>query len=72
MSDFKYQIVQNLGVLSVSESGWSKELNLVSFNDQQPKYDIREWSPDRKKMSRGIRFEKEELLKLGSLITEME
>lgn len=53
MSQFRYEIVRNYGVLSVSESGWTKELNLVSFNDQLPKYDIREWSPDRSKMSRG-------------------
>ena len=60
MSQFRYEIVRNYGVLSVSESGWTKELNLVSFNDQLPKYDIREWSPDRSKMSRGLRFVKDE------------
>ena len=72
MSQFRYAIVRNYGVLSVSESGWTKELNLVSFNDQLPKYDIREWSPDRSKMSRGLRFEKDELLKLNELISELE
>lgn len=72
MSDFRYQIIQNFGVLSVSDSGWTKELNLVSFNDQVPKYDIREWSPDRSKMSRGMRFEKAELLKLNELISELD
>lgn len=72
MSDFKYLIVQNYGVLSVSENGWTKELNLVSFNNQEPKYDIREWSPDRLKMSKGLRFEKAELLKLTELINELD
>lgn len=72
MSDFKYQILQNYGVLSVSDNGWTKELNLVSFNDQVPKYDIREWSPDRRKMSKGMRFEKDELIKLGDIISDLE
>lgn len=36
MSDIKYEIVQKLGVLSTSASGWSKELNLISWNDREP------------------------------------
>lgn len=65
-----YEIVRPGGVLSVSESGWTKEFNLVSFNHLEPKYDIREWSPDKRKMSKGIRLTKEELEKLHQLVSE--
>jgi hypothetical protein len=50
MSDIKYEIIKKIGVLSKSASGWAKELNLVSWNDRDPKYDIREWAPDGEKM----------------------
>ena len=67
MADIKYEITKHIGVLSESAKGWTKELNLVSWNDREPKYDIREWSPDREKMSKGITLsakEAEELKKL--------
>ena len=41
MAEFKYEIVKELGVISESAKGWTKELNLVSWNDKPPKYDIR-------------------------------
>ncbi|WP_459129110.1 YdbC family protein [Guggenheimella bovis] len=68
MTEISYEIVKKCGLLSVSDSGWTKELNLVSFNRLDPKYDIREWSPDRKKMGKGIRLTKDELSKLYNLI----
>ena len=40
---FQLEIKENLGILSESPKGWSKELNLVSWNDKEPKYDLREW-----------------------------
>jgi hypothetical protein len=46
MADIAFEITQSLGVLSESAKGWTKELNLVSWNGREPKYDIREWSPD--------------------------
>ncbi len=61
MSEIKYEILEHLGVISISENGWSTELNLVSFNGLDPKYDIRSWSSDKKKMSKGIRLTHEEM-----------
>lgn len=52
MADIKFEITQNIGILSESLKGWSKELNLVSWNDKAPKFDIREWSPDHLKMGK--------------------
>ena len=71
MSDFKYEIVERLGVISVSGSGWSKELNHISWNEREPKYDIREWSPDRSKMSKGISFTRDEVAKLNAMLQDI-
>ena len=40
MADFKYEIVEHIGTLSESPKGWTKELNKISWNGGQPKYDI--------------------------------
>jgi len=54
MSDIKYEIIKKIGVLSKSASKWTKEINLISWNDEDANYDIREWSPDRKKRGKGV------------------
>lgn len=71
MADIKFEIKETLGVLSESAKGWKKELNLISWNDKEPKYDIREWDPDHKKMSKGLTLTKEELIKLEGLLQKM-
>lgn len=68
MNDFKFEIKKELGVLSTTKSGWNKELNLISRNDKEPKYDIREWSPEHDKMGKGVTFTKEELVELKKLL----
>ena len=68
MADIKFEIKETIGVLSESTKGWSKELNLVSWNDAAPKYDIREWSTDHAKMGKGVTLTKEELVKLRDLL----
>jgi len=60
MAEFKYEIVENVALLSESSKGWKKELNRVSWNGREPKYDIREWSPDGLKMGKGITLSDEE------------
>ncbi len=72
MSEIKYEIIKKIGVLSKSASGWAKEVNLISWNDRDPKYDIREWSPDRGKMGKGVTLSKEELLALKELLNTIE
>ena len=71
MAEIKYEIVKKVGVLSKSASGWAKELNLVSWNDRDAKYDIREWSPDGMKMGKGVTLSKEELAALKEILNEM-
>ena len=71
MNEITYEIVKNVGVISTNERGWTKELNVVSFNEHEPKYDIREWSPDKKKMSKGIRLSQSELDKLQEILSAL-
>lgn len=72
MSDIKYEIVMNIGIVSTSASGWSKELNLVSWNDREPKYDLRDWSPDHMKMGKGVTLSVDELLALRDLLNSLQ
>ncbi len=72
MSEIKYEIVKKIAVLSKSASGWAKELNLISWNDREPKYDIRDWSADRAKMGKGVTLSKEELLALKELLNTID
>jgi len=72
MPDIKFEIIQKVGVLSRSEKGWAKELNLISWNDREPKYDIREWAPDGQTMSKGITLSREELKVLRDILNQMD
>lgn len=56
-----FEIVEKIGVITEYPTGWNREINIVSWNGNEPKYDIREWSPDHEKMSRGITLKEEEL-----------
>ena len=71
MADIKYEITKRIGVISESTKGWKKELNLVKWNDREPKYDIREWSPEHEKMSKGITLSDEEIKALKRLLDEI-
>jgi hypothetical protein len=72
MAEFKYEIVEQVGVLSESSNGWSRELNLVSWNDREPKYDIRDWAPGNEKMGKGISLSKEEAKALKEILDTLE
>jgi len=72
MSEIKYEIIKKVGVLSKSGSGWAKELNLISWNDRDAKYDIRDWSADGEKMGKGVTLSREELLALKELLNNIE
>lgn len=72
MAEFKYEIVEKIAVLSESSKGWRKELNLISWNDRDPKYDIREWSPEGDKMGKGVTLTLEEMAILKEAIENRE
>lgn len=68
MSEIKYEIIEEIGVLSETEKGWKKEINLISWNDREPKYDIRDWSENHEKMGKGITLSKDEAMKLRNIL----
>lgn len=69
MSDINFEIIEHLGVITEYKSGWKKEINRVSWNGGNPKYDIRDWNPDHTKMSRGVTFTDVELENLKAILT---
>ena len=71
MVDIIFEINEKVGILSESAKGWTKELNLASWNDCQPKYDIREWSPDGQTMGKGVTLSKEELFTLTEILNQI-
>lgn len=72
MSDFSYEIIKTIGTLSENSRGWTKELNLISWNHREPKYDLRDWAPDHEKMGKGITLSEEEMEALKGLLDRME
>ena len=68
MADIKYEITKELGVLSESAKGWTKELNMVSWNDRDPKFDLREWAPEHEKMGKGVTLTEDEAKALFELL----
>lgn len=72
MAEFKYEVVEELGILSENARGWTKELNLVSWNGGKPKYDLRDWAPEHEKMGKGITLTAEEAEELKRLLNGIE
>ena len=69
MNQINYEIKEHIGIISENKNGWTKELNLVSWNDNDPKYDIRDWNPTHDKMSRGITLTEEEAYELSIILS---
>lgn len=68
MAELKFEIIKSIGVLSESSNGWKKEVNIVSWNAGDPKYDIRSWNQDRTKMGKGVTLSSAEIEKLRELL----
>lgn len=71
MAEVKYEILEQLGIISVGEKSWKKELNIISWNEREPKYDLREWSEGHDKMGKGVTFTKDELENLKELLNKI-
>jgi hypothetical protein len=67
-NEFKYEIVNELGVISERSKGWRKELNRVSWNGGEPKYDVRDWDGEHQKMGKGVTLTETEMRKLYDLL----
>ena len=68
MAELKFEITERLGVLSENAKGWTKELNKGSWNEREPKYDLREWNPDHSRMGKGITLTDEEVETLKAIL----
>ena len=64
-----YEVIQTFGIFDETESGWTKEVNLISWNGNEPKIDIRSWSPDHAKSSKIGTLSKEAAQRLGQILT---
>ena len=71
MADFKYEILDNVGVFFNSKNGWTKEINIISWNGAEGTVDIRSWSPDHSRMGKGISLTVEEFKALKELMNEI-
>ena len=71
-AEISFEIVEHIGVLSTGSKGWTKELNLISWNGREPKYDLREWSPEHDKMGKGVTLSKDELDELKGILEKRE
>ncbi|AOM83589.1 YdbC family protein [Salisediminibacterium beveridgei] len=72
MAEIKYEITEHIGVLSENAKGWRKELNRISWNEREPKYDVRDWAPEHAKMGKGMTLTDEEAMTLMRLLKERE
>jgi len=72
MAGITYEVLEKLGVLSASPTGWTKELRLMNWNDRGAKYDLREWAPGDRKASRGLTLSLKEMRILQELLVETE
>ena len=72
MAEFTYEVTERIAVLSTNARGWERQLNMVSWNGNPPKYDIRDWSPAGRRMAQGISLTEEELKTLKGILDDME
>ncbi|OHW62953.1 hypothetical protein EUAN_07370 [Andreesenia angusta] len=72
MADIKYEICEELGSISENSKGWSRELNLVSWNDRPAKYDLRDWAPGHEKMGKGLTLTAEEAKALRDILNKLD
>lgn len=69
--DIKYEVIKELGTIAELKNGYAIKLRLLSWNDGEPKYDIRTWATDdngNEKCYKGIGLTKDQLKELGKLI----
>ena len=72
MAEIKFEIEKELGSISESPKGWTKELNLISWNGKEAKYDLRDWAPEHEKMGKGVTLSVDELKQLKVLLNGLE
>ena len=69
--EIRYEIKQELGILSESNKGWTKEFNKVSWNGGVAKYDLRDWAPEHEKMGKGVTLTEDEARVLYEILKDI-
>lgn len=64
------EVVKKIALISGAETGFRKELNFVSWNGKEPKYDLRTWSPEGIAL-RGLTLTEDEAKELQKVLNEM-
>ena len=72
MPEFKFDIVKSFGLISENKNGWIKEVNLVSWNEKEPVYDIRVWQEGHEKLGKGITLTEVEIKNLKELLNSLD
>ena len=70
MAEIKSEVVKEIGILSTSKSNWNREVNIIRWNDGQPKLDIRDWAPEHERAGKGITLTAEEVAVLKELLAD--
>ena len=68
-TELQYEIVNEIGTIS-DDGKWRLELNRISWNGREPKYDLRRWAPGHEKMGKGITLTDDELIKLCDILAK--
>ena len=71
MPEIKYEITEHLGVISETARGWTREVNMISWNGRETKIDDRDWTPDHSKMSKGQTITTEEVKELTKIVEKL-
>lgn len=66
--DLQFEIINHIGTLATSSSGWTTELNRISWNGKEPRYDLRTWAPDHTKMGKGITLSEDDIIALSEIL----
>ena len=72
MPEITHEIKEHYGVLSENARGWRKEVNRVSWNEREPKLEIREWSDDYSRLGKGVVFTADEVAKLKEILNSID
>ena len=69
-TEISYEIAESVGVVSTASSGWNLELNRVRWNKRPPKFDLRRWSPEHDRCSKGITLTDDEVVSLAEILDD--
>lgn len=78
MGEISFKVIEDKGLIAIAPTGWEKRLRIVSWNDNKPKFDIRDWEPDERtgepgvqRMSKGLTLTRQEMMSLHNLLIDI-